>query len=87
MANDKVTEREYHEAFRSRLVTLRESLGWTQPQMAKALGITVTNLKKYETTYKFPPHLYEQLALITRRDIHYIVTGVNVRQLRQRYVS
>lgn len=87
MAYDKVTEREYHEAFRIRLVALRQALDWTQPQMAKALGISVTNLKKYETAYKFPPHLYEQLALISRRDLHYIVTGSNVRHLRQRLVS
>ncbi len=87
MADGKVTEREYHEAFRERLVALRESLTWTQPQMAKALGISVANLKKYETIYKFPPHLYEQLALVTRRDIHYIVTGKNVRAFRQRLVS
>lgn len=87
MADDKVTEREYHDAFRERLVALRESLGWKQPQMAKALGISLDSLKKYETVYKFPPHLYEQLALVTHREIEYIVTGRNVRQLRQRHVS
>lgn len=87
MADDKVTEREYHEAFRQRLVALRDSLGWTQPQMARALLISVDNLKKYETAYKFPPHLYEQLALVTHREIEYIVTGRNVRQFRRRNVS
>ena len=87
MADDKVTERMYHEAFRERLVALRVSLGWSQPTMAKALGTSVTNLKKYETVYKFPPHLYEQLALVTRRDLNYIVTGRNVRVFRPRQVS
>lgn len=87
MKDDKVTERLYHEAFRERLVALRESLGWTQPQMAKALQISVDNLKKYETIYKFPPYLYESLALVTHRDIHYIVTGKNITQFRKRAVG
>lgn len=75
VAAEKASERAFHESFRSRLKTLRDDLGWSQPQMAKVLGVPLVNYKKYETRSKFPPHLYEQLALATHKSLDFIVTG------------
>jgi transcriptional regulator with XRE-family HTH domain len=77
------TEREYYEAFSARLKATRQSLGWTQAQMAKALGVEYENFKKYEAGVRFPLHVIERLALVTQRSVDYWVTGKNVRQLRQ----
>lgn len=82
MAGATVSERNYYAALRSRLVSTRHQLDWSQADMANALGIPLANYKKYEVRSKFPLHLVERLALVTHRDVEYIVTGKNVRQLR-----
>lgn len=78
------SERQYWHEFRQRLVGLRDQLGWSQADMAKALDIPLTNYKSYEVRSKFPVHLLEKLALVTHRDVDFIVTGRNVRELRRR---
>ncbi len=80
-------ERAYHETFRARLVGLRNDLGYSQPQMAEALGLSLDNYKKYETRSKFPPHLFNKLALVTHRPLEYIVTGQgpNIRPIARRH--
>lgn len=79
-------ERAYHEAFRARLVGLRLDLGYSQPQMAEALGLSLDNYKKYETRSKFPSHLLNKLALVTHRPLEFIVTGhgPNIRPIARR---
>lgn len=81
MMNDAPTASRYDAAFRERLIAIRESLKWTQADMAQALGISLDRYKKYEIRSKFPPYLYEKLALVTHRELYYIVTGRNVRVL------
>ena len=67
--------RDYYESFRDRLKAIRLDLGFSQDQMAVALGISLAVYQKYEIRSKFPPHLIEKLSLISQRDIAYIVTG------------
>lgn len=83
------SERAYHEAFRSRLRTIRQELDWSQEDMAAALGVPLANYKKYEIRSKFPPHLLEQLARVTHRTLEYVVTGrgPNIRALGRRDAS
>lgn len=80
-------ERVYHEAFRARLVGLRLDLGYSQSEMAEALGLSIDNYKKYETRSKFPPHLFNKLALVTHRPLEFIVTGQgpNIRTVARRH--
>jgi transcriptional regulator with XRE-family HTH domain len=81
---DIPTEREYYENFRARLKAARLSLGWTQSQMATALGMEYESFKKCESRDRFPLHLIERLALVTQRPIEFWVTGRNVRQMVRR---
>ncbi len=89
MADDKVTERSYYEAFRERLKSIRNDLDWSQAEMADALGTSLDKYKKYEIRSKFPPFLYEKLALVTHRNIEFIVTGrgPNLRPVGRRAAS
>lgn len=77
----------YYDAFRKRLVDLRKQLGWSQEDMAKALGIALPNYQKYEIRSKFPLHHLEQLARVTHRDLDFIVTGRSVARLSPRRVA
>jgi hypothetical protein len=51
--------------------------------MAAALDIPLTNYKSYEVRSKFPQYLIEKLALVTHRDVDFIVTGRNVVRFRR----
>ena len=66
---------DYYSAFRERLKAIRLDLGFSQEQMALALGVSLAVYQKYEVRSKFPPHLLEKLSLISQRDIGFIVTG------------
>lgn len=88
MSSATPSAKQYYQALRDRLVAIRENLKWTQENMAAALGIEVDTYKKYERRpdgkfSKFPSHLFERLALITHKELYYIVTGNNVRHLRR----
>jgi transcriptional regulator with XRE-family HTH domain len=65
----------YYDQFRQRLIHVRLELDWTQEVMAQALGIPLANYKKYEIRSKFPLHLIPKLAIVTHRDVDFIVTG------------
>lgn len=86
MPNDKAPDRAYYEAFRQRLKSIREDLDWSQAEMASALGIPLDNYKKYEIRSKFPAHLIEKFALVTHRNVEFIVIGrgPNVRTIQRR---
>lgn len=77
------TERQYWDDFRTRLIKLRDDLHWSQADMAKALDIPLTNYKSYEVRSKFPAYLFDKLALVTHRDVEFIVTGRNVVKFRR----
>lgn len=83
---EEQSERGYYEAFRDRLRTVRTEIDFSQEEMAKALGVPLANYKKYEVRSKFPPHLLEKLALVTHRNIEYLVTGhgPNLRIVKRR---
>lgn len=66
---------DYYDQFRERLKAIRLELGFSQEQMAIALGVSLAVYQKYEIRSKFPPHLLEKLSLISQRDIGYVVTG------------
>lgn len=73
------TEREFNEALFKRMRALREGLGWTQTDMARALGVSPANYQKYETRTPLPHFLLERFALIVRRDLTYVLTGRQAR--------
>jgi hypothetical protein len=75
MPTRDITERQYNEALRQRLVLCREILDKSQPEMAEALGITYAKYQKYETRSAFPPYLFPRLAAVTGRSIEFLVTG------------
>jgi hypothetical protein len=81
MANP--SERQYWDEFRARLVKIRTDLDWSQADAAAALDIPLTNYKSYEVRSKFPLYLIEKLALVTHRDVEFIVTGRNVVKFRR----
>ena len=89
MADNPDTTGGYYAAFRERLKTIRVEMDYSQEEMATALGIPLANYKKYEIRSKFPPHLFERLALVTQRPLAYIVTGKgpNVRVISRRATS
>lgn len=66
---------QYYVAFRARLKTLRTDLGYSQEEMATALGLSKANYQKYEDRSKFPLHKLEPLALVTQTSIEFVVTG------------
>lgn len=87
MAGPSPSEREYYDSFKKRLKSLRDSLDWSQADMASALSIPLVNYKSYERRSKFPLHLVERLALVTHRDVDFIVTGRSTARMLGRRVA
>jgi hypothetical protein len=75
-------ERTFNDAYIRRIKTLREALGWTQEEMATALGVPLDRYKKYETRSPLPPYLVERFALIVRREPCFVLTGKALRQTK-----
>jgi transcriptional regulator with XRE-family HTH domain len=73
MAYDR--EAKFNDALCARVKALREGRGWTQDQMATALGIPYDRYRKYEYRTPIPHYLIEQFAEIVDRDIEYVLTG------------
>ena len=69
----------YYATFRQRLKEMRTQLGYSQDEMALALGLSKANYQKYEDRSKFPLHKLEQLSLVTHQSLDYWVTGRNRR--------
>lgn len=76
------TRSAYRAGLTARLRRLREAKGWTQAQMAVALGIPEERYRKYEGRSWLPIYLLEQLSLVTGRSIHFIVTGRDLKEGR-----
>lgn len=72
---ETATQARFVAALCARIKRLRDEKDWTQEQMATALGIPTERYRKYEKRSALPHHLIERLALITGRDIAYILTG------------
>lgn len=80
MAYDR--EGEFNEALCARVKQLRDERGWTQEQMATALGIPYDRYRKYEYRTPIPHYLIEQFAGITGRDVEYVLTGKSTARRR-----
>lgn len=76
------TVRKYREELCARVREARDSIGWTQLQMADALQIELDTYRKYEKRTPLPHHLIERFALFVGRDVAYIVTGHNATRQR-----
>lgn len=58
------TPREWRAKFCRRTAELRDARGWTQEDMATALGIPIERYKKYETRTPLPHDLISRFALL-----------------------
>lgn len=85
MAQDPAVSQFYVD-FRTRLVAIRETLGYTQDDFADLLRIPRPNYPKYETRSKFPLHALPQLARLSKESIDSLVTGHGIRMFRVRVV-
>lgn len=59
----------WRKAFCQRTAALRISRGWTQAQMASALGISLDRYKKYEIRTPLPQMLLPRFALLVDREL------------------
>lgn len=80
MAFDR--EAEFNDALCARVRKLRDERGWTQEQMATALGLPYDRYRKYEYRSPLPMYLVEQFASIVGRDVEYVVTGKSAARRR-----
>lgn len=71
----------FDEALCARVQELRDGKGWTQDQMALALGIPAERYKKYENRSAMPQYLIPKFAQIVDRSIEYVMTGKERKQL------
>lgn len=65
----------FNNAYCARVKQARLERGWTAEQMATALGIPPERYRKYENRSPLPPYLIERFALISGKDVAYVVTG------------
>lgn len=65
----------FNTAFCDRVRALREGKGWTQEQMALALGISAERYRKYEKRSVMALYLLPRFAAIVECDLTYLVTG------------
>jgi len=70
-----VTARAFNAEYCQRVRALREARGFSQEQMADALGIPADRYRKYEGRSPLPAYLIPRFALIVGRDIEFVVTG------------
>lgn len=70
-----VTPAEFRKAFAGRVRQIRESLGWTRPQAAELMGVSLDAWIKYEKRTPLPHHLIPRFCRATRVDIWFLFTG------------
>ncbi len=71
-------------AFGQRLRVLREKLGYTQGEMAYAVGIQMPRYNKYEIGRSEPPfEILVKLAKLTNVDLDYLIAGQEGRRSRK----
>jgi DNA-binding XRE family transcriptional regulator len=77
---DLARERLFNEALCARCSELRTRRGWTQDQMATALGIPKDRYKKYEIRSPLPGYLIEPFANVVGEDVAFVLTGRRAKQ-------
>jgi transcriptional regulator with XRE-family HTH domain len=65
----------YQRGVRRRIRNIREAMGWTQQEMASALGIPLETYRKYELRSMMPLHVILRFAQITHHSLDYIISG------------
>lgn len=75
MAERTKTPAKYKTAFCQRIANARDSAGFTQETMGKALGIGRDRYAKYETRSLMPHHLLVEFCKLTGHHPWYILTG------------
>ena len=70
-----LSQQEFEDRFIERTARLRVERGWTQEQMAAAIGIPHERYKKYETRSPMPHFLIPRFAQQVDREIEYLLTG------------
>lgn len=76
-------EAEFNDALCTRIARLREERGWTQAQMAAAVGVPFERYKKYETRSPMPHYLLPRFAQQVDRSVEYLLTGKLAPQARR----
>jgi DNA-binding XRE family transcriptional regulator len=76
-------EAEFNHHFLERIARLRIERGWTQEQMATAIGVPHERYKKYETRSPMPIYLLPRFAMQVDRSVEYLVTGKASPQARR----
>lgn len=71
----KAEDQAYKAAFRERVQAARIDAGYTQIEMAKALGLDKESYAKYENRSALPHQFLVPFAAITKVDIGYLLTG------------
>lgn len=83
MATEWLDEGEFNVRFCERIARLRSERGWTQQQMARAIGVPHERYKKYETRSPMPLYLLPRFAMQVDRDVEYLLTGKSHPQARR----
>lgn len=69
---------QYRDLFIARTRQARLALGWSQKDMAAALGISEASYQKYETRSMLPHHLIPKFAEVTGLPLQFLLTGTGV---------
>lgn len=83
MAQPWGSQQEFNALFIARVKALREERGWTAERMAHALRVPPERYRKYESRTPLPHYLIEPFAILTDRDILYVLTGAPSRRGRK----
>lgn len=83
-ATTSPTPTTFNAAFCAVTKLARQSLGWTQNQMATALDIPEDRYRKYEVRSPMPHELLPRFAQITGRSVHDLFTNANARALHNK---
>jgi DNA-binding XRE family transcriptional regulator len=72
-----LSEDAFLKAFQQRLASARRERGFTQLQLAVALGLALATFKKYETRSAFPMYLLPKLSVLLDKPLSYWIFGQN----------
>jgi len=81
---DTPTATAFRAAFCAVTREARLATGWTQEQMATALGIPVARYGKYETRSPMPHEMLPRFAQITRQKVDHMFAVATARALHRR---
>lgn len=78
------TKSDYISKLCARVRELRLKKDWTQAEMAKTLGVSEEQYRKYETRTPLPHFYVETFARVTDTTIEYVLTGEDRRAAKPR---